>query len=91
MIHVYKEPLTNDILNYRPGNNPNGIYNVNNQLYGEGHGQYYPNDRPGPGSLAGPSSSFQGEGPYKEFDRCKCTERFNCNSPGISYVCKICI
>lgn len=61
---------------------PNGVYDNNNQNYGNGgQATYYPDDRPGPGILTGPVQ----EGPFKEFDRCKCTERFNCNTPGISY------
>ncbi|CAG9862143.1 unnamed protein product [Phyllotreta striolata] len=64
----------------RPPNVPiNGIYDANNQLYGAGHSQYRP------GAFSGPSPFGQPGGPFKEFDRCKCTERFNCNSPGISY------
>ncbi|XP_072392723.1 uncharacterized protein [Diabrotica undecimpunctata] len=62
-------------------NKPGGIYEGNNQLYGGGQGAFYPGDGNGPGVLTGPVE----DGSYKEYDRCKCTERFNCNSPGISY------
>lgn len=57
-----------------------------------GYGQqqnagYYPQGgQGGPGILTGPVPSWVPQGPFKNFDKCKCTERFNCPSPGISYV-----
>lgn len=70
---------------FRPG----GVYGGQNNInagYGPGQGTYYPNEGPAPGILTGPVPSWQQQGPFKEFDRCKCAEKFNCNSPGISYV-----
>ncbi|KAJ8984169.1 hypothetical protein NQ317_017822 [Molorchus minor] len=77
----------NPTLNERPG----GVYGSGSlgNGYGEGQSQsstnYFPQQRPPPGILAGPVPSWVKQGPIKNFDRCKCAERFNCNSPGISY------
>ncbi|CAH1129853.1 unnamed protein product [Ceutorhynchus assimilis] len=48
---------------------------------------YYPSPTPeeNPGILTGPVPSWVKEGPIKDFDKCKCAAKFNCNSPGISY------
>ncbi|KAF2881339.1 hypothetical protein ILUMI_24838 [Ignelater luminosus] len=40
---------------------------------------------PDEGVLTGPVPSWVKEPPFKNYDRCKCAEKFNCNSPGISY------
>ncbi|KAG5880695.1 hypothetical protein JTB14_024267 [Gonioctena quinquepunctata] len=74
-------PIPNE--GFRPG----GVYGQNNvgSGYGQGQGNYHTDDRPIPEILTGPIPSWEKEGPFKEFDRCKCTEKFNCNSPGISY------
>lgn len=53
---------------------------------GGGYGQGF---RPGvnPGILTGPIPSWEQQRPHLlNFDKCKCAEKFNCNSPGISYV-----
>ncbi|XP_060533358.1 uncharacterized protein LOC132706192 isoform X3 [Cylas formicarius] len=65
---------------YRPG----GVYATGNPQPHYG-GVYYPQQPNNPGVLTGPVPSWVKEGPIKNFDKCKCTERFNCNSPGISY------
>lgn len=62
---------------FRPG----GVYgNGANVAGGYGNGGQYP------AILTGPVPSWAQEQPIKDFDRCKCAEKFNCNSPGISYV-----
>lgn len=70
---------------FRPG----GVYGQGrppiNPGYGEG-GIYPGGNRPDAGILTGPIPSWVKEGPFREFDHCKCSERFNCQSPGISYV-----
>ncbi|EFA08446.1 uncharacterized protein LOC103313770 [Tribolium castaneum] len=67
-------------IQYRPTNRPGGVYGQIGGTYGQGH-PYSPET----GVLTGPVPSWVKEGPYKNFDKCKCTEKFNCNSPGISY------
>ncbi|XP_030755243.1 uncharacterized protein LOC115881749 [Sitophilus oryzae] len=70
---------------FLPENRPGGVYNnINRPSYG-GSGPYIPEGDESPGILTGPVPSWVKEGPFKEFDKCKCTEKFNCNSPGISY------
>lgn len=60
---------------------PGGVYNQGAGIYdGYGHGGQHP------GILTGPVPSWVKESPIKDFDKCKCAEKFNCNSPGISYV-----
>ncbi|XP_019876332.2 uncharacterized protein LOC109604241 [Aethina tumida] len=75
---------------FPPNERPGGVYgpqNFENANYGQGHGSYnnvntyHPED----GILTGPVPSWVKQGPIKQFDRCKCSEKFNCNSPGISY------
>ncbi|KAK9884347.1 hypothetical protein WA026_005297 [Henosepilachna vigintioctopunctata] len=66
-----------------------GIQNINGG-YGQGgrpfgRPQYNPNDPREPGILTGPIPSWVQEKPFKNFDTCKCTESFNCRSPGLSY------
>ncbi|XP_074039793.1 uncharacterized protein isoform X2 [Leptinotarsa decemlineata] len=75
------KPISSD--GFRPG----GLYAETSygSGYGQGQGNYDSDDRPVPDILTGPIPSWVKEGPYKEFDRCKCAEKFNCNSPGISY------
>lgn len=46
-----------------------------------GPGGYYPNQNVDPGF-----NGLGGRPPFKRFDTCSCTEKFNCQSPGLSYV-----
>lgn len=78
-------PFINNRPQFIPNERPGGIYGGVAEPtgnYGLGGGNNY---NPEQGILTGPVPSWVKEGPYKEFDRCKCTEKFNCNSPGISY------
>lgn len=59
---------------FRPG----GLYGDGDGHYGHGGGN--------PDILTGPVPSWVKVPPFKQFDTCKCTEKFNCKSPGISYV-----
>ncbi|XP_065172628.1 pro-resilin-like [Atheta coriaria] len=45
-----------------------------------GPGGYYPNQNVDPGF-----NGLGGRPPFKRFDTCSCTEKFNCQSPGLSY------
>lgn len=77
--------IHNQTYSLRPG----GVYGQSGPPLRPGYGQGGPfpeENRPGPGILTGPVPSWVRDGPYKEFDQCKCTEKFNCPSPGISYV-----
>ncbi|XP_076255583.1 uncharacterized protein LOC143193316 [Rhynchophorus ferrugineus] len=65
-------------------NRPGGVYNSANRPSYGGSGPYIPEGE-NPAILTGPIPSWIREGPIKNFDKCKCTEKFNCNSPGISY------
>ncbi|XP_063930031.1 uncharacterized protein LOC135142276 [Zophobas morio] len=76
---------------YRPEinhiNRPGGVYNgATSGNYGQGH-PHYPTDtdNPNPAVLTGPIPSWVKEGSFKNYDKCKCTEKFNCPAPGISY------
>ncbi|XP_044763248.1 uncharacterized protein LOC123320123 [Coccinella septempunctata] len=77
--------------NQRPpliqNNRPGGLYGNGGGGYGRPvpSDGYYPNDPSDPGVLTGPIPSWVKEGPFKNYDTCKCTEKFNCRSPGISY------
>lgn len=55
---------------------------------GEGHFPGGPGPFPGAphGPGFGPNGLIPHEGPFKHFESCKCTERFNCPAPGFSYV-----
>jgi len=66
-------------------NQPGGVYGGSpvRPTYGAQE-PYYPQET-NPGILTGPTPSWVREGPIKNFDKCKCSEKFNCNSPGISY------
>ncbi|XP_050300153.1 uncharacterized protein LOC126738757 [Anthonomus grandis grandis] len=69
-----------------PEERPGGIYSGSNSYrptYGGPHNQNYPDVESSIG-LSGASWHKEG-GPFKQFDKCKCTEKFNCNSPGVSY------
>ncbi|ENN73966.1 hypothetical protein D910_11364 [Dendroctonus ponderosae] len=68
-----------------PNERPGGVYagGINRPNYG-GQAQYHPEEA-NPGVLTGPVPSWVKQGPIKNFDKCKCSEKFNCNSPGISY------
>ncbi|XP_045465622.1 translation initiation factor IF-2-like isoform X3 [Harmonia axyridis] len=66
-------------------NRPGGLYGNNGYGRPNPSTGYYPNDPADPGVLTGPIPSWVKEGPFKNYDTCKCTEKFNCRSPGISY------
>ncbi|KAJ8917288.1 hypothetical protein NQ315_002306 [Exocentrus adspersus] len=73
-----------------PNERPGGVYGGLDDLdagYGELQSpSYYPEEvAGGAGILTGPVPSWMKEKPFKNFDKCKCTQRFNCPSPGISY------
>ncbi|XP_066262123.1 uncharacterized protein [Euwallacea similis] len=71
-------------LEFLPEERPGGVYGGTapfKPAYG-GLGPYRPEAS---APLTGPVPSWVQEGPIKNFDKCKCAEKFNCNSPGISY------
>ncbi|RZC36747.1 uncharacterized protein BDFB_006923, partial [Asbolus verrucosus] len=71
---------------YRPIPRPGGVYGgASSGHYGQGHPHYPEESGAEPEILTGPVPSWVKQGPYKDFDKCKCTEKFNCNTPGISY------
>lgn len=69
---------------FRPGGvyggSPSGNYGPSHN-----HNQYPNGEAFETDVLTGPVPSWVKEGPFKNYDKCKCTERFNCKSPGISY------
>ncbi|XP_018323556.1 uncharacterized protein LOC108735853 [Agrilus planipennis] len=68
---------------------PNNYYPVSQRPIQQGLGDFGINvQRPGqghPGILTGPIPSWERQPRLEKFDRCKCAESFNCNTPGISY------
>lgn len=85
---MYGPETTNFIGNYGSVYRPGGY-----RPGPGGYGNYRPLlGRPpiGPGGgfeqrpIQGGLSPF--EPPFKNYDTCKCTEKFNCKHPGISYV-----
>ncbi|KAL3270484.1 hypothetical protein HHI36_021027 [Cryptolaemus montrouzieri] len=85
-------PINNRPIYPGPGfvgpHRPGGVYG-NNQFpqggYGQGGALGRPDVHGDQGILTGPIPSWVQQGPFKNFDTCKCTERFNCRSPGLSY------
>lgn len=65
---------------FRPG----GVYGLRPKPTG-GYGLVNHPYRPG-GVITGPEPTWSQPRPLKNFDKCKCSEKFNCPSPGITYV-----
>ncbi|KAH0808884.1 hypothetical protein MTP99_006201 [Tenebrio molitor] len=81
----YERPQSQHRPDFTPTHRPGGVYGgVSSGSYGQGH-PHYPSEGHESGILTGPVPSWVKEGPFKNYDKCKCTEKFNCNTPGISY------